>query len=106
MFTDRPTQNLAKQVPGLDPRTDLKNGALRIKKVLSKEACGGCVDAIVDVYYLAPALTCLTIVGADLIERCIKEGIVKASSSKTEETVSAGTEQAREEPVVPDEPSI
>lgn len=106
MFTDRLTRNLAKQVPGLDPRTDLKNGALRIKNVLSKEACGGCVYAIIYVFNTAPALTCLTIVGADLTERCIKEGIVEASSSKTEETVSAGTEQAREEPVVPDEPSI
>ncbi|KAJ5673614.1 hypothetical protein N7507_002741 [Penicillium longicatenatum] len=83
MFTNRLIRNLAKQAPGLDPRVVLKNGALGIQNLVSAEYAAGVKtaynDAIVDVYYLALALTCLTVVGAVFIEwRSVKEGAVKA----------------------------
>lgn len=65
-------RNLARQVPGLDPGVVLKHGALKIMNSVPPQ----CVDdvktafnqAIVDVFYLALAMTCVTFVGAFLIE--------------------------------------
>jgi hypothetical protein len=98
MFTNRLIRNLAKQAPGLDPRAVLKNGALGIQNLVSAEYAAGVKtaynDAIVDVYYLALALTCLTVVGAVFIEwRSVKEGAVKENDKM--EAVK-GTERAYE----------
>lgn len=83
MFTNRLTRNLTKEVPGLDPRIVLNNGALGIKNILAEEYAAGVKsaynDAIVDVYYLALALTCLTVVGAVFIEwKSVREEKVEA----------------------------
>ena len=78
MFTNSLTRNLARQVPGLDPRVILKNGALGIRNIVSDEDAAGVKsaynDAIVNVFYLALALTCLTMIGAVFIEwRSVKD---------------------------------
>lgn len=101
MFTTRLTRNLAKQVPGLDPRSVLKNGALGIKNIVSHEYAAGVQtaynDAIVDVYYLALALTCLTVVGAVCIEwRSVKEGTADVNDTKVKEAVGGRPIQAQD----------
>ncbi|KAJ5300658.1 uncharacterized protein N7443_005660 [Penicillium atrosanguineum] len=78
LFTNRLTRELAKEVPGLDPSTVLKNGALGIMKTVPATYVEGVKtaynDAIVDVYYLALVLTCMTVVAAFGIEwRSVKE---------------------------------
>lgn len=110
MFTNRLTRNLAKQVPGLDPQAILKNGALGVKNIVSEEYAAGVKtaynDAIVDVFYLALALTCLTVVGAVFIEwRSVKEVTVEVNDQKQKERVGGETERAKEGLVMPDEPS-
>ncbi|KAJ5885804.1 hypothetical protein N7504_011640 [Penicillium tannophilum] len=87
MFTNRLTRNLTKQVPGLDPKTVLNNGALGINNIVPDEYAIGVKtaynDAIVDVCYLALSLTCLTVVGAVLIEwRSVKEEKVEDDKEK------------------------
>ncbi|KAJ5683932.1 uncharacterized protein N7477_000277 [Penicillium maclennaniae] len=72
MFTNRLTRNLTREVPGLDPQIVLNNGALGIKIIVTEGQTAGVKsaynEAIIDVHYLALALTCLTIVGAVFIE--------------------------------------
>ncbi|KAJ6115716.1 hypothetical protein N7523_006133 [Penicillium sp. IBT 18751x] len=72
MFTNRLTRNLTREVPGLDPQIVLNHGALGIKNIVTEGQTAGVKsaynEAIIDVYYLALALTCLTVVCAVLIE--------------------------------------
>ncbi|KAJ6010380.1 hypothetical protein N7451_001792 [Penicillium sp. IBT 35674x] len=87
MFTNRLTRNLTKQVPGLDPKTVLNNGALGINNVVPHEYVAGVKsaynDAIIDVYYLALALTCLTVVWAVFIEwRSVNEEKVEETKER------------------------
>lgn len=99
MFTSRLTRELAKEVPGLDPSTILSNGALGIMKTIPEQYVGQVKgvynDAIVDVYYLALALTCTTVVAALCIEwRSVKE---KANRKDQQEISLQMGEQTIEE---------
>ncbi|KAJ5570579.1 uncharacterized protein N7459_010009 [Penicillium hispanicum] len=115
IFTSRLRRNLAKEVPGLDPRNVLNNGALGIMNIVPKEDVAGVQtaynDAIVDVYYLALGLTCMTVFGAVFIEwksvKTDKEGEqgkkeTQNMAHKTEQTVTAGNEQSEEPLAVSD----
>lgn len=57
LFTDTLTGELAEELPGPDPNTVLKNGDLRIMKMVPAKYVEGVKsvynDAIVDVHYLA-----------------------------------------------------
>ena len=111
MFTSRPTRNLAKEVPGLDPRIVLKNSVLGIKDIVSEGSVAGVKsaynDAIIDVYYLALALTCLTVLAAISFEwKPIREEKGE-EGGKEKETVKVGKEdeQLQEGLPVPEEVS-
>lgn len=94
MFTNRLTRNLAKEVPGLDPQIVLNNGALGIKNIVSEKYTAGVKtaynEAIIDVYYLALALTCLTVVGSVFIEW-------KSVREEKEEDKTTGTRAVEDE---------
>ncbi|KAJ5621967.1 hypothetical protein N7528_005199 [Penicillium herquei] len=98
MFTNRLTRNLIKEVPGLDPKIILKNGALGIKSIVPEGFTTGVKsaynEAIIDVYYLALALTCLTVVGAVFIEW---KSVREEKEDKTAET-RAVEDGAKEQP--------
>lgn len=98
MFTNSLTRNLAKQVPGLDPGVTLKNGALGIRNIVSGEDVAGVKraynDAIVNVFYLALALTSLTMIGAVFIEwRSVKE----EKAGESDQQLSQRHQQERKE---------
>jgi hypothetical protein len=98
MFTNRLKRNLAKEVPGLDPAIVLNNGALGIINIVPKEDAAGVKsaynDAIVDVYYLALALTCLTVAGAVFIEwKSVREEKLEGYDSKEKQNVVQKEEQ-------------
>lgn len=107
LFTNRLARNLAKEValvPGLDPSTILvgKNGVLGIANGVPERYVDGVKsaynDAIVDVYYLALALTCLTVVGSLLIEwKSVKEEKVEAQDNGEEDKAVPAMEQKRED---------
>ncbi|KAJ5707954.1 hypothetical protein N7488_007755 [Penicillium malachiteum] len=91
MFTNRLTRNLTKEVPGLDPEIVLKSGALGIKNIIPEEFTAGVKsaynDAVIDIYYLALVLTCLTVVGAEFIEW---KSVREEKDDKTAETRAVG----------------
>ncbi|KAJ5087945.1 hypothetical protein N7456_011561 [Penicillium angulare] len=108
MFTNRLTRNLAKEVPGLDPRVVLKNGALGIKNIVGSADAPGVKtaynDAIVDVYYLTLALTCMTVFGAIFIEwRSVKEEKSDESSVKNHDSTQCG---GQEEKTIVEKPAM
>lgn len=113
MFTNRLTQELAKEVPGLDPSIVLKNGALGIMKTVPEQYVeavkSACNNAVVDVFYLALALTCLTVVAAICIEwKSVKKDKVDGQDKKKENVIRTGVqeeEEKREEPLATTEHS-
>lgn len=79
VLLNRLAHNLASQVPGIDPKVVLDNGALGIIDVIPPEFREQVLEvyngAIVDVFYVALLMTGLTIVGAVGIEwKSVKEG--------------------------------
>lgn len=91
MFTSRLARSLAREVPDLDANVVLKNGALGIINVVPEKYAEGVRsaynDAIIDVYYLALALTCLTVLGGIFIEwKSVKEEKIEGSDKKEKES--------------------
>ncbi|KAJ5201681.1 uncharacterized protein N7498_006344 [Penicillium cinerascens] len=106
MFTNRFTRELAKEVPGLDPSIVLKNGALGIMKTVPEKYVEGVKsasnNAIVDVFYLALALTCLTVVAALCIEwKSVKKDEVEGQDKKKDNVIRTGVQEEDEKRVEP-----
>ena len=85
VFTNKLISNLS-DIPGLDSTTIANAGALNIRKDVSVEnlpaVLVGYNDALRDTFYFGTALSCMSLIGALLLEwRSVKKGGKKASES-------------------------
>lgn len=101
MFTNRLASNLVTEMPGIHPKSVLRHGVLGIIKVVPENKVdvvkSAYNDAIVDVFYLAVALTGLTVLASLLIEwRSVKEENGNGQK-KNENVVHIGEQKPEEE---------
>lgn len=72
VFTNSLLSNLKQVVPGLNPELVLSAGATSLQRVIPTHFLGGVQtaynSAIVDTFYVAVAMACLSIIGAALLE--------------------------------------
>ncbi|KAL0580750.1 MFS sugar transporter [Marasmius crinis-equi] len=78
VFTNKLVTEVVKNAPGLNPAVVLGAGATMIKTVIPQEFLGGVIEAynqaLVNAYYVAIAMACLTVVGSVFVEwRSVKE---------------------------------
>lgn len=68
VFTNRLASGLADEVPDLDPTIVLRTGATSIKDLIAQEFLPGVIsaynEALVNTFYVALAMSCLTLIGA------------------------------------------
>lgn len=92
MFTNSLMRNLARDVPGLNPSIVLKHGTLKIMNAVPKqyvdEVKVAFNNAVVDVLYLALALTCVTFFGALFIEwKSVRKEKVESQKKEKDDAI-------------------